>query len=178
MLKKFSLIIWFGMLLAFGVFSCMSYVVHAQEENLWEASEWIGRYVLIQPVQRSERLATGNSFLTGEQMKFRYLFKTVDLIMKERNVQIALVGTPNPKGSFFVGDFDTHCTQNGTKLFLLLQQLKVPLGKKEYLAIRNAIAGWDFISIEWRDFFTFEEIEGRLKEAFIAAGFAPGEGVK
>ncbi len=176
MLKRFSLVIWFGMLFTFYVFACMSHVVHAQEENRWEASEWIGRYVLIQPVQRSEQVGTGISLPTGEQMKFRYLFKTLGLIMKERNVRMAISGTANPRGNFFVGDFDKHCTPEGIKLFLLLQNLKISVGKVEYPAIRNAIAGWDFISIEWRDFFTFEEVEGRLKEVFIAAGFAPGEG--
>jgi hypothetical protein len=77
-----------------------------------------------------------------------------------------------------VGNFADHCTPNGTKLFLLLENIKVSVGKMEYPAIRNAIAGWDFISIEWRDFFTFEDIEEKLKEAFIESGFAPREEVK
>lgn len=158
------------------------FAAHSQDSGLpetivddtskWQPSEWIGKYVMIQPIQK---LVDG--VRTGEQVENRYVFKTLDLIMKNRSSQIGMAGAPNSRSNFYVGDFDKHCTPNGTKLFLLLQELKAPLddSKHEFPVIRNAVAGWDFITIEWRDFFKFKDFEEKLKNIFVDAGFVPKE---
>ena len=180
-MKKWSLIIWFGMLWAFWVFSCMNFVIHAQEkaesdiaigaeaattataaelkgeENIWRARPWLGQYVMIQPVQISQQLPDGRTWLTGKQMDSTYTFLTLKLIMKERDTIVQLQGREDPKRKLFVNDFDTHCTPEGLKLALLIKELKVPIGKASYPAVRNLIASWDSIRVTWRSFFSWDQ---------------------
>jgi len=157
------------------VFLAFARVAGAQETaaDRWNDQEWIGPYVTIAFVQETERGPDKILRPTGKELANTMDFKTLQTIAKERQHFIRLAGREDPKSNIFVGKFNEHCTPNGFKLALAIQELKVELNGVKYLAISNFTITWAAVQITWRSQFTWEQIEPELKKAFIESGYGP-----
>ena len=141
----------------------------------WTDQEWIGKYVMISPVQETERGPTGTLMGTGNELPNTMNFLTLKTIGKERGVFVRLAGREDPKNKIYVGKFNEHCTPDGFKLAIALQQLKVPISGVEYHGIVNFIITWEAVQITWRSQFTWGQVEPLLKKAFIESGYGSPE---
>jgi len=167
--------------LALAMVLVFSATVWAQEEatdtdSRFKPDAFIGPYVTVQQIQGSEVLPNGVRRPTGKALEDRYLFRTLEPIMKERGDTVSLAGAENAKARQFVGKFSQYCTEKGFKLATDLMDLRVKLGEGEYPALENFTMSWDGLVVYKRTFFEWGDILPKIAEMFEKAGFAPKGG--
>lgn len=146
-------------------------------EDPWAPQEFIGQYVMVQPIRETIQQRVGMqtmSVRTGKEAENAKNFVTLSLIAKKRNTRVFLTGTEDrSRPNVYIGKFDEHCTPEGVMLAMLLKGLKVEFDGLKYEPITNIIAGWNFIQVYWRFPFHEDKVMPEIKKAFIKAGYGP-----